>query len=73
MVKNIMPQKHYDTIIIGGGSAGCALANRLSADNSRKVLVVEAGRPDYIWDIFIHMPAGSVSYTHLTLPTNREV
>ena len=53
-----MTQKHYDTIIIGGGSAGCALANRLSADNSHKVLVVEAGRPDYIWDIFIHMPAG---------------
>ena len=53
-----MPQKHYDTIIIGGGSAGCALANRLSADNSHKVLVMEAGRPDYIWDIFIHMPAG---------------
>ena len=53
-----MSQKHYDTIIIGGGSAGCALANRLSADNSHKVLVIEAGRPDYIWDIFIHMPAG---------------
>ena len=53
-----MSQKNYDTIIIGGGSAGCALANRLSADNSHKVLVIEAGRPDYIWDIFIHMPAG---------------
>ena len=53
-----MSQKHYDTIIIGGGSAGCALANRLSADISHKVLVMEAGRPDYIWDIFIHMPAG---------------
>ena len=50
--------KQYDYIIIGGGSAGCALANRLSADPSNQVLVLEAGRPDSWWDIFIHMPAG---------------
>ena len=57
-----MTRKHYDYIIVGGGSAGCALANRLSANPANQVLVLEAGRPDYIWDIFIHMPAA------LTIP-----
>ena len=49
--------QRYDYLIVGGGSAGCALANRLSADPATKVLVLEAGRPDWRWDLFIHMPA----------------
>ena len=44
----------YDTIIVGAGSAGCVLANRLSADPARRVLLLEAGGRD--WHPYIHMP-----------------
>ena len=52
-----MAGTQYDFVIVGGGSAGSALASRLSADPANRVLVLEAGRPDYRFDVFLHMPA----------------
>ena len=46
----------FDYVIVGAGTAGCLLANRLSADPSKRVLLIEAGKPDnYHW---IHIPVG---------------
>ena len=51
-----MSETTFDYIVIGGGTAGCLMANRLSADRSKRVLLIEAGRKDdYHW---IHIPVG---------------
>jgi choline dehydrogenase len=52
-----VPEERFDVVIVGGGSAGCVLANRLTEDPGTRVLVLEAGRPDWRLDALLHMPA----------------
>jgi choline dehydrogenase len=51
-----MSQQGFDYIIVGAGTAGCLLANRLTADPKKRVLLIEAGgKDDYHW---VHIPVG---------------
>jgi choline dehydrogenase len=59
-----MTAQTYDYIVVGAGSAGCVLANRLSEDNSKQVLLLETGGSDK--SIFIKMP------TALSIPMNTD-
>ncbi len=55
-VRGTTTEAGFDFVIVGGGPAGCILANRLSANPSTQVLLLEAGPPDYWWDLRLKLP-----------------
>ena len=46
-----------DVVVVGGGSAGAVIASRLTENPDTRVVVLEAGREDSLWDLFVHMPS----------------
>ena len=58
--KRIKIMDTFDYVIVGAGSAGCVLANRLSEEPAAKICVLEAGPRD--WHPYIHLPSNTLSF-----------